>query len=323
MRAVVYKEYGTPEVLKLQEVDKPVPKDNEVLIKIHAASVNSWDYDWLTGRPLIYRLLFGLFKPKINILGADVSGTIEAVGSKVIKFKLGEEVFGDLSGGNWGGFSEYVCAPENSFVIKPPGITFEQVAALPQAGVMALQGIRDYGNVQSGQKVLINGGGGGMGTFAIQLGKLSGAEVTGVDSEIKLEIMRSLGADHVLDYTKEDFTESGEIYDLILDNAAHHSVFDYLKILRPGGAYYVVGGSVGRILQILFIGSWLAKIRGRKMGILAHKPNLNLSYLAELMNSGKISAVIDKQYELNEVPEAVHYFGEGKHKGKLIIKVSQ
>lgn len=322
MKAAVYHQYGSPDVLHIEEVEKPVPAENEVLVRVHAASVNSWDWDLLRGT-FLTRLLGAPFKPKYPILGADVAGRVEAVGSGARRFQPGDEVFGDLCASGWGGFAEYVCAREDALAHKPADVTFEQAAATPQAGVMAMQGIHDYGQVQAGQHVLINGAGGGVGTFAIQLAIARGAEVTGVDKPGKLEMMRSIGADHVIDYTRDDFTAGGRRYDLILDNAAYHSVFDYRRSLRPGGTYVVVGGSTSRLLQIALIGSVLSRFGDQKMRILAHQPNKNLERLGELLNAGELVPVIDRCYSLDEVPEACRYFGTGEVKGKIVITVTQ
>ncbi len=320
MKAIVFDRYGPPDVLHIREIEKPVPGDDEVLIKVHAASVNSWDYDLVMGRPFVNRLIFGLLKPKrVNIPGCDIAGHIEASGENVKKFMPGDEVFGDLNAHGWGGFAEYVCAPEKALTLKPAGMTFEQAAAIPQAGVMALQGIRDYKQIQPGQKVLMNGAGGGVGTFAIQLAKSFGAEVTAVDSREKFEMLRSLGADHVIDYTKEDFTRTGHRYDLILDVAARHSVFDHKRALNPNGVYAMVGGSSAAIIQTMLLGPIVSLLGNKKVGILIHKPNKDLAYFTELFSKGKVVPVIDKCYSLGEVPEALRHIGEGHVKGKIII----
>ena len=242
MKAIVYTKYGPPEVLQLKEVAKPTPKDDEVLIKVRAVSVNRSDWEGLRGKPL-YARIGGLLRPRHQILGSDVAGRVEMAGRNVRRFQPGDEVFGDILP-RLGGFAEYVCARESALALKPASLTFEEAASIPQAAVIALQAIRDKGRVQPGQKVLINGAGGGAGTFAVQLAKLYGAEVTGVDNTGKLDFMRSLGADHVIDYTREDFTKNGNQYDLILDIVAHRSVFAYARALRPTGSYYAVGGSV-------------------------------------------------------------------------------
>jgi NADPH:quinone reductase-like Zn-dependent oxidoreductase len=303
MKAIIYTQYGSPDVLQFKEVEKPVPKSHEVLVKIQAASINSWDWDLLKGKPLLYRLLFGVFKPKYPILGADIAGRVEAVGKNVTQFQPGDDVFGDLSGGNWGGFAQYVCAPSQALATKSARMTFDEAAAVPQAAVLALQGLRDKGPIQKGQKVLIKGAGGGMGTFAIQMAKSFGAEVTGVDSTKKLDLMRSLGADYVIDYTREDFTKNGQRYDLILDVVAHRSMFDYQRVLSPNGHYVMVGGSLSRIFQLLFLRPWFTVAGSGKMSLLMHKLNQkDLDEITALFESGHVVPVIDRRYPLNEMP---------------------
>ena len=317
MKAMVYQRYGPPEVLQLKEVAKPTPKDDEVLIKIHAVSVNRSDWEGLTGKPL-YARLGGLLKPGRQILGSDIAGRVEAVGKNHREFKPGDEVFGDILG-HLGGFAEYVCVRGRTLALKPKGLSFEQAAAIPQAGVIALQGIRDKGQVKAGQRVLINGAGGGAGVFAVQLAKLYGAEVTGVDNGSKLEFLRSLGADHVIDYTREDFTRSGQ-YDLILDLVAYRWASDYQRALGPNGAYFAVGGSVATLFQILLLGSSLKRTTGKKIQVLAVQPSRkDLAAITELCETGKIVPVIDRQYPLSEVPQALRYLGEGHSKGKIVI----
>jgi NADPH:quinone reductase-like Zn-dependent oxidoreductase len=265
------------------------------------------------------RLLFGLLNPKFKILGVDIAGQVEAVGRNVKQFQPSDEVFGDLSGCGFGGFAEYVCARENALALKSASMTFEEAAAIPQAGILALQGLRDKRQIQKGHHVLINGAGGGAGTFAVQIAKFFGAEVTGVDSTIKLDMMRSIGADHVIDYTQEDFTQNGKCYDLILDVAAYHSIFDYKRALSPNGIYIMVGGSWARIFQVMFLGPLISMTGSKKMGILMHKPNKDLDFLEELFEAGKVIPVIDRRYPLSEVAEALRYFGEGHHQGKVVI----
>ena len=317
----MYTKYGPPDVLQLKEVEKPAPRDDEVLIKVHAASVNSWDWDLLRGTPFLARL-GGLLKPKYKILGADIAGRIEAVGRNAKQFQPGDEVFGDISGCSWGGFAEYVCARENALALKPASMTFEEAAAVPQAAVLALQGLRDKGQIQSGQKVLINGAGGGVGTFAVQIAKSFGAEVTGVDSTGKLDMLRSIGADQVIDYTQEDFTKSGQCYDLILDVVAYRSIFDYKRALSPRGIYVFVGGSMAAFFQVVFLGPWISMTGSKKMGILMHKPNTSdLDFMKELFEAGKVVPVLDRRYPLSEVPEALRYLGEGHARGKVVITV--
>lgn len=317
MKAIVFTKYGTPDVLELKEVDKPVPRDDEVLIKVHAVSINDWDWGLLQG-DIINRLLYGLLKPRKQILGSDIAGRIEAVGKNVEQFQPGDEVFGDLSG-HWGGFAEYVCASENALALKPAGMTFEEAAAIPQAAMLAVQGLRDKGQIQPGQKLLINGAGGGVGTFAIQIAKLYGAEVTGVDSSAKLDMLRSMGFDRVIDYTQEDFTKNGRRYDLILDVKTNRSVFDYTRALSPNGIYVTVGGSTARLFQALFLWPLISITSKKKLRVVVLKLNKDLAYMNELFEAGKVKPVIDGPYKLSEVPEAMRYFGAGKHKGKIVI----
>jgi len=321
MKAIVFTQYGPPDGLELKEVPKPTPKDDELLISVHASSINSWDWEFLNGIPFINRLMFGLLKPKPGkqILGADIAGTVEAVGRHVTRFQPGDEVFGDLWN-NWGGFAEYACAHETALEPKPANSTFEEAAAVPQAGVLALQGLRKTGQMQPGQKVLINGAGGGVGTFAVQLAKLSGTEVTGVDASHKLNVVRSVGADHVIDYTQEDFTKTGECYDLIIDCQGFRSMFDYKRALRPEGTYAMVGGPMPRMLQLLFLSFCASLTReSRKFRLVAEGPNKGLADLKELIEAGKLVPIVDRTYQLSEVPEALRYFGEGRHKGKIVI----
>jgi NADPH:quinone reductase-like Zn-dependent oxidoreductase len=321
MKAIVYHTYGLPDVLKLEEVEKPTPQDDELLIKVQAVSVNRSDWEGLIGKPL-YARLGGLRKPSQTILGSDVAGRVEMVGKNNKEFQPGDEVFGEM--GNYhGGFAEYVCTRGRSWALKPAGITFEEAAAIPQAGVIALQGIRTKGQVQPGHSVLINGAGGGAGSFAVQLAKLYGAEVTGVDNTGKLDFMRSLGADHVIDYTREDFTKNGKQYDLILDLIAQRSVFAYPRALRPTGSYFAVGGSVVTFFQIMLLGPWIRRTTGKNIRVLAVQRNRkDLVSITELCEAGQVVPVIDRRYPLSEVPEALRYLGEGRAKGKLIITVA-
>jgi NADPH:quinone reductase-like Zn-dependent oxidoreductase len=280
MKAIVYTKYGTPDVLELKEVDIPTPKDDEVLIEVHAVSINDWDWGLLQGIPFTNRLSFGLLKPKKRILGSDIAGRIEAVGKNITQLQPGDEVYGDLSG-NWGGFAEYVCARENALALKPASMTFDEAAAIPQAAMLALQGLLDKGQIQRGQKLLINGAGGGVGTFAVQISKSYGVEVTGVDSPGKLEMLRSMGFDQVIDYTKEDFTRKGQCYDLILDVKTNRSIFDYMRALSPNGIYVTVGGSSARLLQALFLGPWISMFTKKRVRIVLLKPNRDLAYMAK------------------------------------------
>jgi NADPH:quinone reductase-like Zn-dependent oxidoreductase len=320
VEAMVYTRYGSPDVLQLTEVARPAPKDDEVLIKVHAVSVNRSDWEGLTGKPL-YARIGGLRNPRGQILGSDVSGRVELAGRRIRHFQPGDDVFGDILG-QGGGFAEYVCARERTLAPKPVGMTFEEAAAIPQAGVIALQGIRARGQLQPGQRVLINGAGGGAGTFAVQLAKLAGADVTGVDHTEKLDFMHSLGADHVIDYTREDFTKTGDRYDLILDVVAHRSVFAYRRALRPNGRYFFVGGSVATLFQILLLGPGIGRPAGKQIRLLVVQPNRNdLVALTQLCEAGKVAPMIDRRYPLREVPEALRYLGEGRVKGKIVITI--
>ncbi len=323
MKAIVFTRYGSPDDLELKEIPTPVPRDDEVLLRVHAASVNSWDWEFLRGTPFVNRLMFGLLKPKPGkqSLGADIAGTVEKVGQRVTRFQPGDEVFGDLWD-SWGGFAEYACAPETSLEYKPANATFAEAAAVPQAGVLALQGIRQAGQLEPGQKVLINGAGGGVGSFAIQLAKLAGAEVTGVDSAHKSDVIRALGADHVIDYTQVDFSKTGQRYDLILDCQCYRSMFDNLRALTPAGTFAMIGGSMARVFQLWLL-SLIAPLIGerRKLRLVAAGPNKGLAELKELIEAGQLVAVIDRTYSLSEVPEALHYFGAGLHRGKIAISM--
>jgi NADPH:quinone reductase-like Zn-dependent oxidoreductase len=321
MKAIVFTKYGTPDVLELKEIDKPIPKEDEVLIKVYAVSINDWDLGLFQG-DFINRLLNGLFKPKINIPGSDVAGRIEVVGKNVKKFQPGDEVYGDLSG-KWGGFAEYVCASEKELALKPAGMSFREAAAIPQAAMLALQGLRDKGQIQSGQKLLINGAGGGVGTFALQIARLYEVEVTGVDSSGKLDMMSSIGCDHVTDYKKEDFTKSGQSYDLILDVKTNRSIFDYTRVLNRNGIYVIVGGSLDRLFQALLLRPWISMISKKKICFVALKANKDLDYMNKLYETGKVKPVIDRTYRLDEVPEALRFFAKGTHKGKVVITVEQ
>ncbi len=320
MKAIVYDHYGPPEVLRLAEVEKPTPKDNEVLVKLHAVSLNGSDWEGLTGKPF-YARFGGLRKPKEAILGSDIAGRVEMVGKNIQDFKPGDDVFGETLR-YAGGFAEYVCAPERGLVLKPSGISFEEAAAIPQGAVIALQGIRDQGKVQPGQTVLIIGAGGSAGMFAVQLAKYYRAEVTGVDNTAKQDFMRSLGADHVIDYTRQDFTKNGKQYDLILDIVGHRSVLASARALKPNGSYFAVGGYLGVFLQIFLLGPWIRRTSGKNFNLLVVHPNRkDLVFITELCEAGKIVPVIDRNYPLSEVPDALRYMGEGRAKGKVVITV--
>jgi len=323
MKAMVYTEFGPPDVIQLKEVAKPTPKEDEVLVKVYAASVNFGDWSFLRGKPFLVRLMgAGLLKPKTKILGADIAGRVEAVGENVKQFQSGDEIFGDISEWGFGGFAEYVSAPEYALAPKPANLTFEEAAAVPMAGVVALQGLRDKGKIQPGQKVLINGASGGIGTFAVQIAKSFGTEVTGVCSTRNLEMVRSLGADHVIDYTQEDFARNEGRYDLIVATAGYRSIFDYRRALSPKGIYVVTGGSMAQIFQPMFLGPLISMTGSKTMGNLSAKPNQeDLVFVSELLEAGTVVPVIDRRYLLSEVPEALRYYGEGHSRGKVVITV--
>jgi len=317
MKAIVYEKYGPPDVLQLKEVEKPVPKDNEILVKINAVSINSWDWDMLTGKPFEYRFFGGLLKPKsTKIHGCDIAGQVEAIGKTVTQFKVGDEVFGDLSEGGWGAFAEYACADESDLSLKPSNMTFEEAACLSHGGNLAIQGLIDYGQIKSGQKVLINGGGGSTGTLAIQIAKSLDVEITAVDRTEKLDLMRTLGADHVIDYTREDFTKSGQQYDLIFDVKTNRSISYYKRALCPNGIYATVGGTTSRILQLVLF-RWFG--RNKRMHMIGYKANKDNAYLIKLFEAGNLKPVIDKCFPLDETADAFRYFGEGTFKGKIVI----
>lgn len=321
MKAMVYHNYGSPDELKLEEVDKPVPGDDEILIKVHAASLNAYDWRFLRANPFLVRIMGGgLFKPKYTILGADLAGRVEAVGKNVTQFKPGDEVFGDTSQHGNGAFAEYKAVPESAVVLKPAGMTFEEAAAIPMAALTALQGLRDAGKIQAGQKVLINGAAGGVGTFAVQIAKAFGAEVTAVCSTSKMELMRSLGADHVIDYTQEDFTQNGEQYDLILAVNGYQPISAYKRALSPKGIYVMAGGSGGQLFEALLLSAWMSMGGDKKMGNVSEKPSQkDYLLIAELFEAGKVKPVIERCYPLQELPEAISYLEKGHVKGKLVI----
>jgi len=321
MRAIVYHTYGSPDALKLEEVQKPVPQDDEVLVQIHATSVNAGDCFILRGKARM--MGFGLLKPKYTILGDDIAGVIEVVGRNVTKFQPGDEVFFNTAKYGFGGFAEYISVPEAAVVLKPTNLSFEEAAAVPQAALTALQGLRDKGHIQKGQKVLINGASGGVGTFAVQLAKAFGAEVTAVCSTGNMDRMRSIGADHVIDYTHEDFTLNGQRYDLILAVNGYHTIAAYKRALRPEGVYVMTGGSMAQVFQAMLLGPVMSRTGRQKMGNSAHKPNTqDLLVMKELIEEGLVTPVIDRRYPLGETAEAIRYLEAGHAQGKVVITVA-
>jgi NADPH:quinone reductase-like Zn-dependent oxidoreductase len=322
MKAVIYCEYGAPDVLKVEDIEKPAPGDDQVLVRVRAASVNPLDWHYMRGTPYIMRMGAGLRKPKVTQLGVDFAGTVEAVGKNVTDFRPGDEVFG----GRTGALADYVVAPAAKLARKPANMTFEQTATVPVAALTALQAVRDAGKVQAGQRVLINGASGGVGTFAVQIAKWLGAHVTGVSSTRNVELVRSLGADQVIDYKQEDFTQGTQRYDVIVDMVGNHSLPALRRVLNPNGTYVMVGGEKGkwidpmpRVAQ-MFVYS---KFVEQKMGfMLANLNRQDLTLVAELMEKGKVRPVIDRTYQLHEASEAIRYLEEGHARGKVVIKVA-
>ena len=322
MKAIVLTKYGSPDYLQLQEVEKPTPNDDEVLIKVKAASVNDWDWCLTIGKPFYIRLLCGFFKPKVQIPGVDIAGEIVAIGKNVSKFQPGDRVYGDLSENGFGGFAEYVCAPVSALALKPENMTYIEAAAIPHAAMLAVQGLRDLGKIQPGQKLLINGAGGGVGTLGVQIAKAIGVEhITGVDSSNKLDMMRAIGFDRTIDYKTDDFTQIERGYDLILDPKTNRSIFSYLPVLKPNGSYVTVGGLTPRLFQALFLSSLIVLLFKKNVQLLGLKPNKDLDYINELFEAEKIKPVIDGPYKLSDGIEAIRHFGEGKHQGKIIIRM--
>jgi NADPH:quinone reductase-like Zn-dependent oxidoreductase len=317
MKAILYTEYGSPEVLQLQEIEKPSPKENEVLVRVHASSINAIEWRRFTMPRLLVRMFSGgIREPKDKSIGGDLSGRVEAVGASVKQFRPGDEVFGLRRGA----FAEYVCATEDRLALKPANLSFEAAAAVPLAALTALQALRDSGKIQRGQKVLINGAGGGVGTFAVQIAKSFGTEVTAICGTRNLDVVRSIGADHVLDYTKEDFTGTSERYDLIVGANGYHSIFDYRRALKPNGIYVVVGGFLGQMLQALLLGPFLSRLDNRRMrGMMTNANQKDLVFLKELLEAGKVVPVIDRAYPLSKVVEAMNYVLEGHPRGKVVI----
>ena len=322
MKAIVYTEYGTPDQLQLTEVEKPTPRDGEVLVKVISSSINSWDADLLKGHAFIIRLIGGLFKPRHKILGADIAGIVESIGHNVKDFNPGDEVLGDIANSGFGGYAEYVSVPEKLLAKKPFRMTFHQAAALPQVGLLALQGLRFHGEIRMGQQILLNGAGGGVGTVALQYAKYMGAEVTCVDSEDKFDLLRSLGADHLIDFRKEDYTNTGKQYDKILDVIAHRTISDYKRALNPGGTFAMIGGSMGWLLVQMMVFALIPSIGIKKLGIMGYKPTRkDLNYLVQLFEQGKVIPIIDRSFDLSDTPNAFRYFFSGKFRGKIVISV--
>jgi NADPH:quinone reductase-like Zn-dependent oxidoreductase len=322
MKAIVSPKYGLPDVLEHREIENPTPKDDEVLVKVHAVSINQYDWHLLTADIFLVRLNAGLWKPNKPIPGVDIAGRVEAVGRNASQFRPGDEVFGDISEGSAGGMAEFVCVPEKSLALKPKNMTFEEAAAVPMAAVTALQGLRDLGKIQAGQKVVIQGAAGGVGTYAVQIAKSYGAEVTAVCSTRNVEQARSLGADHIVDYTREDFTQNGQQYNIIFAANGYHSLSDYKRALAPQGVYIMAGGTGRQMFEALLWGSWMSERSGRNMKVLTAKPSQkDLNFMKELIEAGKVRSVVDKCYPLREAAEALRYLGTGHARGKVIVTI--
>ena len=322
MKAIVQSGYGTFDVLKLSEVERPVPKDDEVLVKVHAAAINTGNMFMVSGKPLLSRLSSGLLKPKYLNPGSDVAGRVEKVGKQVTMFKPGDDVFGDNLPGGFGTFAEYVCVPQDLLALKPANISFEEAAAVSQAALVALQGLRNIGDIQAGQKVMITGASGGNGTYAVQIAKAFGAEVTAVCSTRNIELIRSLGADHVIDYSKEDFAQIGEQFNLIIAMGGYRSLKDYAQALHQGGIFVWAGGQLKGLFETMLLGPWFSRTGNKKLTNLSHHPNqADLEYIAKLMKAGKVRSVIDRVFPLKETADAFRYYKAGHMQGKVVINV--
>ncbi|NKB34807.1 MAG: zinc-binding dehydrogenase [Pseudomonadales bacterium] len=322
MRAILLQKYGSENDLTFEQVDKPDPADDEVLVRVHASSVNDWELGIIEGKPYFMRVFLGFFKPKIKIMGTEVAGVVEAVGKDVRKFKVGANVYGDLCENKFGAYADYVCTKENGIGHKPTNLSFDQSAAVPHAGLLALQSLRDIADFKAGQTLLINGAGGGVGCLGIQLAKMhKNVRVTGVDSTEKLEHMALLSFDEVIDYTKQDFTELGKQYDVILDTKSTRSPSDIAKALKPDGIYVTVGGDMRRVFQIAFLSRFVRNKENRKFRVLGLKPNNGLDHLTGLVEGGKVIPAIDSRYPLEQTPLAIRRFKQASHKGKIIISV--
>lgn len=324
MQALVYEKYGTPDVLHIENIEKPIPKENEVLVKVKASSINDWDWHLVQGKLLTTRLVNGIFRPRKKILGVEISGEVESIGHNVTSFKIGDEVYGEISESGFGGFAEYVSVKERALVIKDSKISHVDAASIPHASMLAFQGLCKLGKIKEGQKVLINGAGGGVGCFAVQIANDLGVRnITGVDSDSKLNLMKSMGYEKVIDYRKNDFTKMGEKYDLILDNKTEKFIFSYLSSLKKNGMYISVGGSLFHQFVSIILSPLISILFKKKYYLLILRPNKNLDYISKMYIDGKIKCEIDGPYNFNEIPNKLKYFGEGKHKGKIVIDMDK
>jgi NADPH:quinone reductase-like Zn-dependent oxidoreductase len=322
VKAIVFERYGGPDALALRDLPTPVPQAGQVLVRVYAASLNDWDCEIVRGQSLLLRLLHGLLRPKVPIIGSDIAGRVEAVGEGVTAFRVGDEVYGDLSAVGFGALAEYACVPHGSLAHKPAGMTFEQAAAIPHAGMLAVQGLIDVGRIQTGQRVLVNGAGGGVGTIALQIAKhVYAADVTAVDRADKLEMLRGLGADHVIDYRKEDFTRNGLSYDLILDVKTNRSPFAYARALSANGTYSTVGGQLPRLLQHFVLGPVVSWLSGKRIRLVGLRPNKDLAYINQLFEAGQLRPVIDRRYALADVAGGYRRFAAADQAGKIIVTI--
>ena len=324
MRAVVLSRYGGPDALEWGDVPPPIPKTDQVLVRVHAASLNDWDWEILRGQSLLVRVLHGLITPKVRILGCDIAGRVAKVGEGVKSLRVGDEVYGDLCMQGFGAFAEYACTAEAALARKPAGMTFEQAAAIPQAGMLAVQALIDVGRIRPRQKVLLNGAGGGVGTLALQIAKKQyDAEVTVIDRADKLDMLGALGADHVIDYGEEDFTRSARSYDLIVDVKTNRSPFAYARALSAKGTYVTVGGSIPRLLQTAMLGPLISRVSGKQVRVVGLKPNKDLAYINQLFEAGALTPVIDRQYVFSDIADAFRRFGAADHKGKIVLTMGE
>lgn len=323
MKAIVYEQYGTPEELQMKEIPIPDINNEEVLIQAKASSINSWDWDLLTGKPLVYRLFFGLTKPRIKVIGCDIAGTVVKVGNKVKNLKYGDEVMGDISAGKWGAYAEYVVAHEDELIVKPEILSFEEAATIPHTFVLAYQSLFGHHPLKQGDKLLINGAGGGVGTFALQLAKHVGAEVTCVDRAEKLPFLKNLGADQVIDFKKEDFTSNGILYNRIVDVTIQRSLFRYTRSIVPGGSLVVIGGKVKYLLQIAIFGFLISIFNKKKYQLLIHKANKELEQVLPLISQGILKPVVNKIFGLTDTREAFEYYQNGNFVGKIVIQMEK
>lgn len=322
MKAIISKKYGAPETLELREIARPEPKENEVLVKVHAASINYGNIVLLRGKPYVARLAFGIREPKFSIPGGDMAGVVEAIGEKVTEFKIGDKVYGDLSSSGWGTFAEYVAVSDQAITHKPSNLSFEEAAAVPMAATTALQAIRDKGKIVAGQKVLIQGASGGVGTFAMQIAKAYGTEVTAVVSTRNVEIAKDIGVNHIIDYKKESLANLNQLYDVIVGVNGSQSISTYKHILKPNGIFVHVGGSSSQLYKTMFIGPWVSLFGKKKFVNFMQRPSKkDLVFLKEIMEAGKVKPVIDSSYPLCEVSKALKYFEEGHSRGKVVITI--